>query len=479
MNLIVLIPALVCWVMLARKSVRHALIYVYLPSVLLLPHYFVFRPAHMPPLTFADMAILPIGIALYATELRRWRLDWMDLWVVLFAVSAALSEGMSNQLANGEWVRLFTASATASQSLNYTLANGELRLFAGITSIILPYMTGKLLIESGHVGGQSTRRAMVKCMVVCLAIVTFLSLRDFLGGGSIWQTVFKHFFPGQTVDWPLQMRWGFGRITGPFAHAILAGMVFLAGSVYCLWLLRVDRKWGTRRVLAGLPVTQRGLATFAIVAGLLMTQSRGPWIGLALAVVFAMLVRVLPVAKAAAVFMVLVAVLAAVGYGFGSKYTSVSRAQATSEEQASAVYRRELLQSYTPVIMQRKAFGWGFTDIPAANGQKSIDNQFLWLAVTQGFVGLGLFLTIAAGSGLRLLMLASRPSPYEDRMLIFAHMAVLMGLLSTLATVYMGEQVVLLFFFIIGWVQGMKPAPARAGTLAVHAPRFSFRRVLN
>lgn len=478
MPLIILIPALISWAVLARGSIRQAFVSVYIPVLLLLPQYFILRFPHMPPLSFADMAILPIGVALVATEMRRWRLDWMDLWVLFFAISAALSEGLSAELANGEWMRIFSLGATTSHRINYNTANGVLQFFAGITSIILPYMAGKLLIESGEVNGQSTRKVLIQRMVVCLSIVALFSIRDFLGGGSIWQTVFKHFFPGQGVEWPLQVRWGFGRITGPFAHAILAGMVFLAGAGYCMWLLRADRRWGARRVLTGLPVTQRGLAMFAIVAGLLMTQSRGPWIGVALAVVFALLTRVLSVGKAATIFLVLVAGLAVAGYGFGSKYTGVTRAQATSEGQSSAIYRRELLRSYTPIVLERKAFGWGFTEYPPANGQKSIDNQFLWLAVTQGFVGLGLFLLIAAGSGSRLLMLASRPSSPEDRALVFAHMAVLMGLLSALATVYMGEQVVILFFFIIGWVQGMKAAPARNGTLAVYAPRYEFRRVL-
>jgi len=78
MELIVLVPALACWAVLARGSIRQALLYVYLPAVLLLPNYFILRFPHLPPLSFADMAILPLGVAMAATEMRRWRLDWMD-----------------------------------------------------------------------------------------------------------------------------------------------------------------------------------------------------------------------------------------------------------------------------------------------------------------------------------------------------------------------------------------------------------------
>ncbi|MGB8258825.1 MAG: O-antigen ligase family protein, partial [Terracidiphilus sp.] len=472
MGLVILIPAVLCWAALARGGARAALVWVWLPCVLLLPSYYILRFSHMPPFHFADMAILPIGAALAAGHMRRWRLDWMDLWVFLYAFSFALSEAMPDQLANGDWKRFFTASEATSRQLSATLSNGEFAFFGAICSMVLPYMAGKLLMESAAPGQAPARRAAVRCMLFCLALVTVLSLRDFLTGGSIWQNVFHHFFPDQVVEWPLQKRWGFGRITGPFAHAILAGMIFLAGSVYSVWLLRVDRRWGRVRLMAGLPFLLRTVAISAIVAGLLMTQSRGPWIGVGLAGLLVLLLRHLGVVRAAVLFTVIAGGLLAFAWGLGSRYTQGAQYQATSQEQASAIYRRQLLKSYTPVIRERPLFGWGFTDYPAANGQKSIDNEFLWLAVTQGLVGLSLFVVIATGSGLRLLLLASRPASAEDRGLIYAHMAVLLGLFSTLATVYMGEQVVLLFFFIIGWIQGMTPAPARAGELAVPAPRF-------
>ena len=79
MELIILIPAVACWVALGRGPIRKVLIDVYLPTVILLPQYFSLRLPHLPPLTFADAAILPLGAALWVKEMRRWRLDWMDL----------------------------------------------------------------------------------------------------------------------------------------------------------------------------------------------------------------------------------------------------------------------------------------------------------------------------------------------------------------------------------------------------------------
>src|ERR1035441_2754924 len=101
MNLIILLPALACCVALARGSAQKALINVYLPVVLLLPQYFYLRFPHLPPLTFADAAMLPLCVAMLWTQMRRWRWSWMDLWVLLFAASAALSEGLNTLAANG------------------------------------------------------------------------------------------------------------------------------------------------------------------------------------------------------------------------------------------------------------------------------------------------------------------------------------------------------------------------------------------
>jgi hypothetical protein len=459
MNLIILIPAVVCWVVLARGSAQKALVNVYLPVVLLTPEYFSLRYPHLPPLTFADAAILPLGAAMLMTQMHRWRWSWMDLWVAVFALSAALSEG-----------------------LNTVAAGGGLQLFAEITTIVLPYMAGKLLIEQQAIGDQPVRKLLVERMVALLAIVACISVWDFVTGWNSWQIVFRPFFPADQLaevasQWPMQMRWGFGRIAGPFAHAILAGIVFLMGLMYCLWLRNFAPSWGSRRLVEGLPVTGRGLALTAIVAGLLMTQSRGSWVGVGLELLFALLARVLSWGKAAVVFAVLVAVLSVVAYNYGSKYTEKEMSQASDEEQRDAIYRRDLLKSYLPVVMERKAFGWGISAHPSVNGQTSIDNHYLMLAVTQGLTGLGLFLAIVAGTVGRLLRLAGRPIGAEDRGLVFAQLAIMTGVLTTIITVFLGEQALILFFMIVGWVQGMNPVGAGAESGDAVAP-FRFHRVL-
>jgi hypothetical protein len=132
-----------------------------------------------------------------------------------------------------------------------------------------------------------------------------------------------------------------------------------------------------------------------------------------------------------------------------------------------------------PIIKQHMAFGWGITTLPELNGQRSIDNEYLLLAATQGLTGLGLFLMILLGSGVRLFRLLARPLMVEDRALVFAHLTVLLGLMTALTTVYLGEQALLLLFLIVGWIQGMNPAQLGMATGNAMAPGFRFQKVLN
>jgi len=217
---------------------------------------------------------------------------------------------------------------------------------------------------------------------------------------------------------------------------------------------------------------------WAIVGGLLMTQSRGPWIGAGLALVFALLVRKLPLGKATLAFVLFLVAFSTVAYYYGVRYTDVDINHAGSEEQRNAVYRKELWQTFIPIIEERKAFGWGITTLPTLNGQRSIDNEYLLLAATQGLVGLGLFLVIVLGSTVRLYRLARQPLGTEDRALVFAHLTVLMGMMTALTTVYLGEQALLLLFFIVGWIHGMKPAGIGPANSRAVAHEFQFQKVL-
>ena len=95
--------------------------------------------------------------------------------------------------------------------------------------------------------------------------------------------------------------------------------------------------------------------------------------------------------RKAIAFVLIAATLAAVPayYGFKS-YLLVSREEAVSESQATAAYRRELLDTYVSVVEQRPTWGYG-RDFPRDGSMNSIDNYYLLLALTHGVYALAAF----------------------------------------------------------------------------------------
>ena len=460
MDLIILIPGFVSLLVLARWGLRVTFLSVYLPVLLLLPMYFVLRFPHLPPLTFTDTAILPIGIVLLAQGLPGWRISPTDFFILGLALTAGLAEG-ANSIAE----------------------NGGLQLFSAITNIVFPYMIGRQLIEPQAAEsdtGPGIRVLFMRRLVVLLAIVALISVYDFLSGISTSQLLWSRFFLDQPIEWPQQVRWGFGRIAGPFAQAILAGMMFLCGLGYCLWLRRADANWGRRRLVAGFPFAVKGLLLAGVVAGLVMAQSRGPWFGALMMLGIAWLARARSVKRGALILFALVITVSAFGIIFGSKYTAGSRLKAHDEEQENAIYRRELLDNYLPLVWQRPLTGWGITSYPSVGGQKSIDNEYLLLAVTEGLPGLALFLMISIATCARLLQLLRGATNADDRLLLFTHLGVLVGLLTTVASVYLGLQVQILFYLIVGWIQAMDPnrMAAAPGAVSHRKSRFCLENVL-
>ena len=66
MSALFVLPALVSLILVIRGRVEIAFLWVYLPALLLLPNGYVFNVPHMPAISAAQGALIPIGaIALY------------------------------------------------------------------------------------------------------------------------------------------------------------------------------------------------------------------------------------------------------------------------------------------------------------------------------------------------------------------------------------------------------------------------------
>ena len=119
------------------------------------------------------------------------------------------------------------------------------------------------------------------------------------------------------------------------------------------------------RRCAVLPISKVRFCELWLVAAIVMTLCRGPWMGAGVAALVVALGRA---AKEAAIVLVTIATtLVAIPAYFGVKsYLSVNREEAVSESQATAAYRVELLDTYVSVVEQRPAWGLDVTFLAMA-----------------------------------------------------------------------------------------------------------------
>jgi hypothetical protein len=200
--IIALIPGrLAAWIGLTRGP-HAAFLTVYLPTMLLLPEYYRWNAPGLPDPTFGQAAAVGTAIAFFARGTPGFRFHAMDLLVYRFALAASISE--------------YRASG---------YSDAQNLMFNMLTWMVLPYIFAKSLIEPA---GNRVRFA--KTLVVCLVIISAISVYEFRFGTTPWRMILDPFFPGQ-ARWVTTFRWGFARVAGPYGHAILAGILIAIDRV--------------------------------------------------------------------------------------------------------------------------------------------------------------------------------------------------------------------------------------------------------
>ncbi len=130
------------------------------------------------------------------------------------------------------------------------------------------------------------------------------------------------------------------------------------------------------------------------------------------------------------------------------EYVSIKRSEAKNEDQENAAYRKEMLDNYFEVVAQRYWFGWGRFTFPVVNGQSSIDNEYLFIALTAGMMTLYLYLLTMIWVIFRLLIFAMKlPPDNVEAQLAWCLLAAWIGGIFTQATVYAGTQTLTFFYF--------------------------------
>jgi hypothetical protein len=439
MPIIVLIPTVVCIVALFRDSVQKAFLNVYLTIFMLFPIYYWWKVAALPPIDVSEAVLLPLGIAILIRELPAWRVSTMDLWVCGFIFTSYYADSLA---------RLDTAST--------------FDLFSNVIIAGVPYMAGKLLIEQKH-----ARIATLKRIVFLLFVASLIGAYEYRMGQNPFSLFWSRFFPGETFAWKTQIRWGFGRLSGPYGQSELAGIIIFFGLVFTLYLNQF-KLWEPRFSRAPwLPWTKARILTWVIALTLLMTQARGPWLGAMVAVPVALIGR----SKRTLRTLLLVAgiglIVAPIIYLGLKQYASAGAP--SSSEQESAAYRSQMIAAYIPIAKQGGPWGWG-QNFPHVMGFDSIDNEYLFVALTQGWVGLACFCLIAAQTLGNLLSITFFGKSQQDRAFGWSMLGIVLGFLLTVFTVYLGNQPFELFFLQAGWSEALR-------TRRAEQPHRAFQQV--
>lgn len=441
------------------RSAVWAFLNVYIPVLFLFPDYYRWIVPAFPDPTFAEAALMPVAAVYIVKEIRHWRYSLTDVLVLALAFSMAYSEYRN-------------AGYSDAQNL----------VFDMLGTIVLPYLLAKGIIEPNGLG-----RVFAKRVVMLLAAVSVIGLYEFRFGATPWQRVLHGFFPGQGEGWVTTFRWGFARVAGPYGHAILAGTIMVAGYRLARWL-EWSGVWEPRfKAFPGWPLSKARTLSLILFAGVFMSMARGPWIAAICGAVFTTIGRAKDPRRAmyAALGAVVLVGIPAALYLYS--YASVGRAAARTQSQETAAYRKELIDKYVAIAARHSMWGYGRNGWPRVDGMPSIDNYYLLLALMHGVIALTLLIAILLWMPVRLVMhaVARQPGVARGSSLEFTLAGIYAVLAISIATVFMGTQVVPLFAILTGWSEGLlmqgSRVPANAGGAVdppASSPLFKFQRVV-
>jgi hypothetical protein len=455
MSVLILVPGLFSFFLVWRGRIETAFLSVYLPCLLLLPDNYALRIPHLPPFSAAEFALIPLGLVGFSRLIRSGSFALMDILVVLYTASVSLSEILHGRVINDA---IFFAMTS-------------------FVSMVLAYMAGRKLIE------PDLRFATMRRFVVLVLMDGPLGLYEWKMGSSLYGTFGERFLGISTVAESVQLRGGHGRMGTVFNGGEPAGIAF--AMTYCLnaWLVYL------RRVKAHVDLgkTLTKLQKYHVPGMLLLlylwlTQSRGPLIALGAG----FLILQIPRFKNTKLMTSLVAVLLAGGYiatsAYFASYTNVSDPSTLTEQQGSALYRRDMNEAYAPIAEAGGWTGWGL-GFKSVRGMNSIDNNYLLVHLSAGLLGYSLFVLIVWENIRVLLMRSWKFESARDRAFVFSMLAAMTVLWLTLLTVFLGGQLPQISFLLLGWIQSMVPGKAATSTAAQIAEnrneKFSFRRVLS
>jgi len=450
MTFITGIPGLVALLICIRRGPERALLDVYIPALLLLPsaYHWMFT-GH---LGFNETAIIPIAGFLIVRSWRDWQWSFTDLLIVTYVVLIVTSEYLNNGF---DAARNLTLQSTCNTIFPYVVAKG-----------ILPR--------------ENLYANIAKRIVTCLTIVAILSVYEFRMGQNLFDKFLSPLFPGQQLSAIFIERYGFLRPAGPYGHAILAGVVLAIAYRMDRWL-DWGGYWPGR--FPFVPISKVRFTQLWLIAGSIMTLSRGPWLGAAVGAVVVSVGRARNRKRAIAAWALGIILFGMPLFQAGKSYVWVDPDQAATQMEQSAAYRHELLEQYIAIVQERPAWGWGRNNIPVVDGMASIDNHYLFLALTFGEYALAVFVFILLWMTVRLFAFcAAHHGSIFPGSIAIAFLGIYILIAISIGTVWLGGQTAQLLFLLSGWSEALilaVPVKSTTGEKPAFSPvRPKFQRVM-
>jgi len=217
------------------------------------------------------------------------------------------------------------------------------------------------------------------------------------------------------------------------------------------------------RRLPALPGSKAGVITAMLFLGALMTVARGPWVGAVVAAAVAAVGRAKDRRRALMISGAVLTLGALAGAVALNNYLDIKPGTVMTMSEESAMYRKVLFEQYFAIAVDHAWFGWGLTTWPKVPGMESIDNYYLLLSLMHGLPATLMLVFLMLGSVVQCVR-RGLAEPRENNSPVFAFAGIFIAIFVSLGTVYLGEQVLPILFFTLGWAQGWLKS---GGSLAV------------
>lgn len=311
---------------------------------------------------------------------------------------------------------------------------------AEVLGWLLPYIFARTSFHSAEV-----RRLVMRVLIVCLpilAVIAFIQFRFFPREYLLvfsWLGLFDwHEFPGLDL-----VRYGFFRSFGTTSHPIFFGNLCLVlGGTLGVLAGSVEGGWRIRGVW---------IAFGCVAVGIIFSLSHSPWVGFCVA---AFLFACAYGLKGTRRFLAIYAIAAiCIGFWASNRLLQIdtTRDPSDSAAESSLKVRALIMQHSWNMIAHSGLWGWGRLINQNDLDLSSVDNAYLVVGLTRGWVSLCLWLLLPIAAALRLSK-ALRPSQEVTfQASVIVGFAAFIGTMAAMFTVWQDPSFVTPWLILLGF----------------------------